>query len=111
MHGIHSLAPEQVVRDPLGYAAGIAGLTGLQAGAFALQRHSVIAVTATMVAAETLLGSVLGILLGGDRTVEGREPMAAAGFVAVLVGALLLTRFGGSLEPQSQHPGRPSRRH
>lgn len=98
VHELPSLAPAVLVRSPLGYAALVAGGIGLQAGALALQRFSVMAVTATMVAGETLLGSALGLAFGGDAAAPGRGLIAIGGFSAVLAGALLLSRFGGSLE-------------
>ncbi|WP_116451583.1 hypothetical protein [Blastococcus litoris] len=82
-----------VLADPSAYAGGIAALTGLLAGALALQRGTVVAVTTTMVATEAALGSVLGLLVG-DRPAEGLGWLAAVGFVVTVGCALLLARFG-----------------
>jgi drug/metabolite transporter (DMT)-like permease len=94
LHTVGSLNPLLLVTQPLAWAAGVAALTALHGGALALQRSAVMAVTAVMVATETLLGSVLGLLLGGDGTLPGRGAWAVAGFTAVLGGALVLSRFG-----------------
>jgi drug/metabolite transporter (DMT)-like permease len=96
-----------LVIDPAAWAAGIGGLLGLLLGALALQRASVIAVTAAMVATETLTGAGLGMLLCGDRPVPGRAPLAVIGFAAVVAGALTLARFGAPEHPSStpEEPG------
>ncbi len=101
LHTVGSLNPLLLVTQPLAWAAGVAALTALHGGALALQRSAVMAVTAVMVATETLLGSALGLLLGGDGTLPGRGGWAAAGFVAVLGGALVLSRFGNEPEQPS----------
>ncbi len=86
--------PADLVADPAAWAAGGAGVLGLLLGAMALQRTSVVTATATMVATETLVGSLLGMVLSGDRPAPGGAGLAVAGFVLVLVGALSLARFG-----------------
>jgi drug/metabolite transporter (DMT)-like permease len=82
-----------VLADPSAYAAGVAGASGLVAGALALQRGSVVAVTTTMVATEAVLGSLLGLAVG-DRPAEGLAWLAAGGFLVTVGSALLLARFG-----------------
>jgi hypothetical protein len=82
-----------VLTDPSAYALAIAGASGLVAGALALQRGSVVAVTTTMVATEAVLGSLLGLAVG-DRPADGRAGLAVAGFVVTVASALLLARFG-----------------
>jgi hypothetical protein len=82
-----------VLADPSAYAVGVASAAGLVAGALALQRGSVVAVTTTMVATESVLGSLLGLGVG-DRPAEGLAWLAAAGFLAAVGSALLLARFG-----------------
>lgn len=96
-----------LVTDPAAWAAAFGGVLGLLLGALALQRASVIAVTATMVATETVTGAGLGMLLCGDRPLAGRGPMAMIGFAAVVAGALLLARFGAPEHPAStpEEPG------
>jgi hypothetical protein len=82
-----------VLTDPSAYAVGVASASGLVAGALALQRGSVVAVTTTMVATEAVLGSLLGIAVG-DRPAHGMAWLAAAGFLVTVGSALLLARFG-----------------
>jgi hypothetical protein len=75
-------------------AVAAAGVLGLLLGALALQRASVVSVTSAMVATETVLGALLGIIVRGDRPAAGLAIPAAGGFLLVLVGALMLARFG-----------------
>jgi hypothetical protein len=87
------LALPGVLGDPSAYAVGVASAAGLVAGALALQRGSVVAVTTTMVATEAALGSLLGLTVG-DRPADGLGWLAALGFVVTVGSALLLARFG-----------------
>ncbi|TFV66977.1 UNVERIFIED_ORG: hypothetical protein E4P37_04455 [Bacillus sp. AZ43] len=82
-----------VLGDPSAWAAGLAAAGGLVAGALALQRGTVVAVTTTMVATEAAVGSLLGLAVG-DRPAEGLAWLAAAGFVVTVGSALQLARFG-----------------
>jgi hypothetical protein len=82
-----------VLTDPSAYAVGVASAAGLAAGAVALQRGTVVAVTMTMVATEAVLGSLLGLAVG-DRPAEGMAWLAAAGFLVTVASTLLLARFG-----------------
>jgi drug/metabolite transporter (DMT)-like permease len=86
--------PGVLLTDPAAWAMAGAGTLGLLSGALALQRASVVTVTATMVATETILGSALGMLVCGDRPSPGLALPAAIGFALVLAGALSLARFG-----------------
>jgi hypothetical protein len=87
-----------VLADPSAYAVGVAAAAGLLAGALALQRGTVVAVTTTMVATEAALGSLLGLAVG-DRPADGLAWLAAAGFLVTVGSALLLARFGAPDTP------------
>jgi drug/metabolite transporter (DMT)-like permease len=95
--------PGVLLADPAAWAMAMAGALGLLCGALALQRASVVTVTSAMVAVETLLGSVLGMLVCGDRPTPGLAVPAGLGFVLVLAGALVLARFGA---PEPDADGR-----
>jgi hypothetical protein len=82
-----------VLADPSAYAVALASAAGLVAGALALQRGTVVAVTTTMVATESVLGSLLGLAVG-DRPADGMAWLAAAGFLVTIGSSLLLARFG-----------------
>jgi hypothetical protein len=95
-----------VLTDPSAYAVGVASAAGLVAGAVALQRGTVVAVTTTMVATEAALGSLLGLAVG-DRPADGMAWLAAAGFLVTVASALLLARFGAPpTEPDARGDAR-----
>jgi drug/metabolite transporter (DMT)-like permease len=91
---LRGFAPMTLLADPAGWAGAAAGALGLILGALALQRASVVSVTSAMVATETVLGAVLGMIICADRPAAGQAVPAAAGFALVLAGALVLARFG-----------------
>jgi drug/metabolite transporter (DMT)-like permease len=91
---VRGFSPAVLVVDPAAWAMGLAGLLGLLLAAMALQRTTVVAATAAMVATETVVGSALGAVLSGDRPLPGSTGTAVAGFALVLAGALSLARFG-----------------
>ena len=96
--------PATLLVDPAAWAMAAAGVLGLLCGALALQRASVVTVTSAMVATETVLGSVLGMLVCGDRPTSGLAVPAGLGFALVLAGALLLARFGAPAADDSGEP-------
>jgi drug/metabolite transporter (DMT)-like permease len=87
-------APGILVADPAAWAMAGAGALGLLLGALALQRTSVVSVSSAMVATETVLGAILGMIVCGDRPAPGLVLPAVFGFLLVLAGALVLARFG-----------------
>lgn len=91
---VDSFAPGALLTDPIAWCAALCGGLGLAVSALALRRAPVVAVTALMVGVETVVGAVLGIVLAGDRPAAGAAPMAVVGFVLVLVGAVVVARFG-----------------
>jgi len=89
-----SWSPADLLGDPVIWCAAACGALGLAASAIALRRAPVVPVTALMVGTETVTGAALGLLFAGDRTSDGAGAAAAAGFVLVLVGAIVVARFG-----------------
>lgn len=100
------LAPLALVADPAAYALAAGGALGLLLFTSALQAGAVTAVTAGMVLGETLAPALIGVAALGDRTRPGFVPVALAGFVVAVAGALALAQFG---EPAAQAAGTPSR--
>jgi drug/metabolite transporter (DMT)-like permease len=97
------LRPINLISDPATYAPIVSGvLAGLFLAA-ALQRGGVVAATAMMLIGETVPPSIIGVVLLGDHTRHGWMPVAGAGFVVALAGALLLARFG-EVKPPSAKP-------
>lgn len=104
--GARVLAPVTVpgvLTDPSAWAVGLAGVGGLAAGALALQRGSVVLVTTTMVATESVVGSLLGVAVG-DRPAPGTAGLAVAGFVLTVGSALLLARTGAATPVTDRAP-------
>jgi drug/metabolite transporter (DMT)-like permease len=96
------LTPLTLVRDPATYTVVVAGILASWFYAAALQRGGVVAATAMMLIGETVPPSAIGVLLLGDHTRPGWVPVAVAGFVVAVAGALTLARFGEVTPPQRQ---------
>ena len=93
-HVVDVSDPARVLTDPVAWCAGLCGGLGLAVSALALRRAAVVPVTALMVGTETVVGAGLGIALAGDRPAAGAAPASVAAFVLVLVGAVVVARFG-----------------
>lgn len=89
-----SLAVPALLTEPATYAAVLAGVTAMWFYAAAMQRGGVVVATATMLIGETVPPAVIGVAMLGDQPRSGWTPVAVAGFVAAVAGALLLARFG-----------------
>jgi drug/metabolite transporter (DMT)-like permease len=100
------LSPATLVADPATYAAITGGILASWLYASALQRGGVVAATAMMLVGETVPASIIGVLLLGDHTRPGWAPVAVAGFVVAVAGALVLARFGEvQPDPTAGKPG------
>jgi drug/metabolite transporter (DMT)-like permease len=91
---ITNLSIGDLVRNPALWALALAGVVSFLFYATALQRGSVTTVTAAVIIGETLLPSLIGVLLLGDRTRPGFAPLAVLGFAVAVAGAIMLARFG-----------------
>jgi hypothetical protein len=91
--------PLALLGDPLAWALAAYGLLGTLLFAVALQRGSATSASAALFAAETVVPAVAGLVFLGDRARPAFGALAAAGFVATLGAALVLTRVGGDLDP------------
>lgn len=116
---IPSLAPLDLLRDPALYVVAVAGALAMLFFATALQRGGVTTATAMMVLGETVMPSLIGVLLLGDRTRPGFAVVALIGFVLAVAAALALARFGepepavvsaGGQPPEAEPAGRDARR-
>ncbi len=84
--------------DPAAYALLLGAAIALLAYPTALQRGSVTLATAPLVIAETVVPALVGISLLGDAPRPGWGPVAVAGFVLSVGGAVGLARHGEVLE-------------
>ncbi|NYI90334.1 drug/metabolite transporter (DMT)-like permease [Amycolatopsis endophytica] len=89
-----------LLTDPAAYAVAAAGVLAMLFYTSALQRGSVTTATALMVVGETVVPSLIGVLVLGDSTRPGFAPVAVAGFVLAVAAALALARFGEIDSPQ-----------
>lgn len=88
-----SLAPADLVTEPLAYILALAGGVAFLLYSTAMQRGSVTTATAANVVTQTAVPAVVGIALLGDRIRDGLVPLAVLGFLLALGGALGLARF------------------
>ncbi|MFF0268851.1 hypothetical protein [Kribbella sp. NPDC004536] len=91
---IPSLRPADLLTESATYTAIAAGALAMLCYAAALQRGGVTTATAMLVIGETVLPTLVGLLLLGDRARHGYTVPALAGFVLAVAGALALARFG-----------------
>ncbi|MDQ0379925.1 DMT family transporter [Amycolatopsis thermophila] len=89
-----------VLTDPAAYALAAAGVVAMLFYTSALQRGSVTMATALMVVGETVVPSLIGVLVLGDATRPGFAVFAVTGFVLAVAAALALARFGEIDSPQ-----------
>jgi hypothetical protein len=94
--------------NPLLYLLVVHSLVGQLMLGLAMQRGSTTAAVAAMDAAGAVPAAIVGLLLLGDRIHDGREWVAALGFVVTLAAVIGLTRYA---EPQHHHATAPTRRH
>jgi drug/metabolite transporter (DMT)-like permease len=105
-----SLSPGDLITDPATWAVPSAGLCAVLFYNTALQRESVVAATAGSDVGQTIFPTAVGFALLGDDTRQGFEPLAAAGFLLAVLGALLLARFGDLSEDSPPTAPEPPRR-
>jgi drug/metabolite transporter (DMT)-like permease len=79
--------------NPLLWAIIAYGAVGMSFFTVALQRDSVTLVTAISFVIEVVVPSLFGIALFGDAIAPGLLPLAIAGFVLAIGGAVSLSRF------------------
>jgi drug/metabolite transporter (DMT)-like permease len=98
---ITSLSVGSMLTNPATYALLVAGFASFLFYATGLQRGTVTTVTAAVVVAETLVPSLVGVIVLGDGTRPGLVWLAVLGFVVAIAGALMLARFG-ELAPEDE---------
>ena len=104
-HGVGGL-----VHEPLAWALVGYGVLGLLLFSIALQRGSVTVTNAVLFAVETVVPTVIGVVLLGDRARSGLWPLMITGTIAAVAGAVLLALW---TEPEAgtyvPHSARSSR--
>lgn len=92
--------PLGLIGDPASWALGLTALLGLALSAMTLQRTTVVIGTCVMVATETAVSALLGMILFGDRPQSGRWGFAVGGVLITLAASLMLARFGAPEEQE-----------
>lgn len=87
------LEPATLVSSPVTYVLLLAGLLAFHLYSDGMQRGSVTTTTAALVITQTGAPALVGALLLGDTVRPGYAPVAVAGFLLALTGALGLARF------------------
>ena len=80
----------QIVREPVAWALVAYGVIGILLFSIALQRGSVTTTNAMLFAVETVVPTLVGVALLGDRARAGRWPAMALGCGATIAGAVVL---------------------
>ena len=97
-HGVVGL-----VHEPLAWALVGYGVLGLLLFSIALQRGSVTVTNAVLFAVETVVPTVIGVVLLGDRARSGLWPLMVMGTIAAVGGAVFLALWtepeAGTLRP------------
>ena len=100
--GLETLDVADLVADPAAWSVLVAGAAGFYLHTVALQLGSVTGATAALVAGETVLPGIVGVLFLGDRSRPGLEWLAVAGFVLAVLGAIAVAVLG---RPDRDAPG------
>ncbi|MEU9023832.1 hypothetical protein [Actinomadura sp. NPDC048394] len=104
LNGTDPLAWRDLLGDPALYAIAIAGLGGMYFHTLALQIGSINGATAALVAGETVVPGIIGVLWLGDASREGMALPAGIGFVLAVAGAVAVAWYGNPHVPGVREP-------
>jgi hypothetical protein len=94
--GVDPLRPALLLADPATYAVAIAGVGGFYLFTVALQIGSVTGASAALVAGETVIPGIVGVVLLGDTSAPGMGWLVAMAFVGAVAGAVAVALFGAA---------------
>ncbi len=94
--GIDPLKPAVLMADPAAWAVAIAGVGGFYLFTVALQIGSVTGASAALVAGETVVPGIVGVVLLGDTSAPGLGWLVAVAFVGAVSGAIAVALFGAA---------------
>jgi drug/metabolite transporter (DMT)-like permease len=92
--GVDPIRPGVVVADPAAWTVLIAGVGGFYLFTVALQIGSVNGAAAALVAGETVVPGIVGVVLLGDTTAPGLGWLMVVAFVGAVAGAVAVAIFG-----------------
>lgn len=102
--GVGPFQPTVVLADPAAWAAVIAGVGGFYLFTVALQIGSVTGASAALVAGETVVPGIVGVLLLGDSSAPGLGWLVVIAFVGAVGGAIAVALFGAAESDQAAAP-------
>jgi drug/metabolite transporter (DMT)-like permease len=94
--GVDPLRPALLLADPATYAVAVAGVGGFYLFTVALQIGSVTGASAALVAGETVIPGIVGVVLLGDTSAPGMGWLVAMAFVGAVAGAVAVALFGAA---------------
>lgn len=94
-----------LLADPASWAVAVAGLGGFYLFTVALQLGSVNGAAAALVAGETVVPGITGVVLLGDTAAPGLGWLVAVAFITAVSGAVAVAVFGAAENQQSGEPG------
>lgn len=94
--GIDPLRPALLLADPAAYAVALAGVGGFYLFTVALQIGSVTGASAALVAGETVIPGIVGVVLLGDTSAPGMGWLVAVAFIGAVAGAVAVALFGAA---------------
>ena len=94
VHGVDPLDPRVLLADPAAWATVIAGVGGFYLFTVALQIGSVTGASAALVAGETVVPGIVGVVLLGDSSAPGLGWLVVIAFIAAVAGAIAVALFG-----------------
>ena len=100
--GIDPLRPAVVLADPAAWAVVIAGVGGFYLFTVALQIGSVTGASAALVAGETVIPGIVGVVLLGDTSAPGLGWLVVVSFAAAVAGAVAVALFGAAENAEAQ---------
>jgi drug/metabolite transporter (DMT)-like permease len=98
------LAPMTLLRSPATYSLALGGSLAFFLYSMALQRGAVTLATTPMIVTQTVMPSVVGVLLLGDGVRPGWAVGAGVGFLVTVIAASVLVRFEGGTTPAPASP-------
>lgn len=84
-----------IVREPLAWSLVAYGVLGMLLFSIALQRGSVTTTNAVLFTVETVVPTIVGLTLLGDRARDGRWPLMIIGCAGAIGGAVALALHAG----------------
>lgn len=99
--GVDPFMPAVLLADPAAWAAAIAGVGGFYLFTVALQIGSVTGASAALVAGETVVPGIVGVVLLGDTSAPGLGWLVMIAFVCAVGGAIAVALFGAAENAQT----------